>query len=556
MNDVFDLCMKHLTRIRVRHNTCLYLAQHQDILTKLAPVVEHVEMEQLRNDSVEALIHLLDVFLHNKLKSFALSNCKVESEDKLRALLKALSKSQSLDDTRLTRCKISDEDDDLITEYKLYDYAKCDRSRMATQCVVMNKLPVQRGKCSDLKSTELFVKNERKHSTCKNINMIDELSCSSTSKCDTSHSDTSVNDNLYDDLDVDKEENNPNLMSDRNLNTLSQSNEKNHADNSCLRTEDDLYEDIFSKSTELQETVQENVAAASERIDSLRKPLEIERKLQLTSNQIHPHRLTELRLSSCLMENTSVKVFSEQLIFFLSLRSLALCEVGLCTFPAMGDLIRRIRELVIHGSLRHLVFENESLTFLHSDMFCDMLVLSCERCQSTDTNTGLSSLRLVGGVILNMDSLGEKLRTCSFCEEQMISCRARGGVWFKTKDNALYSACKCINKGVLKCCRDSRLLSKRVDRTLPKPPVACKQEENEAKIVDYEPAVSSKHQYITTGIESLDFSFHNMKPESATVLASSLLRNRSLRSISLPSCGLKTVDICNIFDCISGKSIE
>jgi hypothetical protein len=541
MSDVFDLCIKHLTRIRIPHNTtCIYLAQHHDILMKLAPVLEHVKMEQLRDHSVKALILILDILLNNKLKSFLLSNCKVENENSLRALLKVLAKSQSLDDRQcLTQCKLSVGDDD--TEIQ-HDYtAKCNEEAGCTEEHNSKEF-------TDLEFGATFGENLKEHSNFENIKMIDGKNfSSSTSKCDTTHSGMSVNENLYNDLDVYKEGNTKicTLESENNLITISQGDEEKHSDNNCLRIEDDLYEDIFSiRRAEYQDACQKG-DDISARIDStpMRKPWEMEPKLELTSNQIHPHCLTELKLSSCLMDNTSLNVLSEELIFFLSLHSLALCDVGFCYFPAMSDLIRSIKELVIHGSLRHLVFENGSLNY-HVNMFYDMLILSCERCQLTDACKGLSLLRLVGGVVINMDTLGEKLRSCSFCEETSSACRRPSGIWFETKrDNTFYSACKFLNKGVLNCCDNSGF--KNVDGNSSKLPV-----KNEDLVVNYEAdvqpkpvrnnlarrvdAASSKHQYITTGIQNLHFSFRNIHRESATVLASSLLRNRSLRRISLP----------------------
>ena len=487
-NDELNLSIKHLSRIRVQHNTCVYLAQHHDLLTKLAPVVCHLETELLRDQSVESLTCILDVLLKNKLQSFLLSNCKVENKDKLRALLKALTKSQSLDQTCLTTLS------------------------------VIKELPVK------------MIKHDDK----------DDVNA------------------------VNKQENTCTLFLDNDLITVCQGEEERYADNSFLGDEDELYEDIFSKRTELQEMPPESSASKNRIYCSVcrREPWGKEQIPLLVSNQIHSNCLTELKLFSCLMNDTSVKIFSEELTFFRSLRSLVLCEVGLFSFPSMNCLICSIKELAIHGSLRHLVFENEYLTIKHLGMFYDMLMLSCERCQPTNICKGLSCLRLVGGVVLNMDRLGAKLRTCSFCEEPVFACRTTAGIWFKTEDNTFYSACKCLNRGVLECCdtidfhlpRKSSVVSTLDEKDIVKEvgrDFHAQSGSSENNIAERAP-VFSNHQYITCGIESLNFSFRNTKLECATVLASSLLRNRSLRKISLPSCRLTMQDISNIFDCISG----
>ena len=491
-NDVVNLSMKHLSRIRVQHNTCVYLSQCHDLLTKLAAVVCHLETELLRDQSVESLTCILDVLLKNKLQSFSLSNCKVEDKDRLRALLKALTKTPSRDQTCLT-----------------------------TQSVI-KELPVK------------TIKHD--------VNTVNE------------------------------QENTFTLFINNDLITVCQSEEERHADSSSLGDVDELYEDIFSKRTGLQEILPESNGSKNRMYCSVcrREPWEKEQIPQLMFTQIHSNYLTELRLFSCLMNDSSVKIFSEELTFFRSLRSLVLCEVGFFSFPSMNCLIYSIKKLVIHGSLRHLVFENEYLSVKHLGMFYDMLLLSCERCQQTNIGKGLSCLRLMGGVVLNMDGLAAKLRTCSFCEEAVFACRTTAGIWFKTEDNTFYSACKCLNRGVLEC-YDTTDFNCNLPRKSSVVSTLDEKDVKDVKEVDHDSDAQSSssehniakrtsvflnHQYITSGIESLNFSFPYMEPECATALASSLLRNRSLRKISLPSCRLTTQDISNIFDCISGKGFN
>ena len=503
INDILNLSIKHLSTIRVRHNTCVYLVHHQDLLMRLAPVVERLEVQLVRDQGVEPLTRLLDILLNNKLKSLLLLDCNLEDKDSLRALLKALAKSQSLDHNQTC---------------------------MTTESV-MKKLPEK--------------------------TLFDNGVYFSTSQCETSR----INDsnNFYNDVDpVGKQGNTFTSVSESNPRiTIRPSEEERCAD---LGAEDELYDEIFSTRTELEEKPPET-------LDCFIKPRELEQKPQLMFNQVHPNHLTELKLSSCRIINSCVEVLSEELTSFRSLSSLTVSEVRSCSCPTINYLISSIKELVIHGSLRHLVFEYgfdvDILTFSHKlDMFCDMLMLSCEKCQRT--RKGLSSLRVVGGFAISdsMDRFGEKLRTCSFCEKEVFACRTAAGIWFKTKDNTFHSACECLNRGVLECCS-----TKDVDCDLPKSPVPCRLKKNDMKEVHHDsdaqssssesvPArrecLSSNHQYITSGIESLYYNFYT--DGGASVLASSLLRNRTLRRISLPRCGLESVDISDIFDCISGNS--
>lgn len=514
INDVLRLCMKHLAgSLRVRLNTtCLYLASHENILTKLSSVLEHIEMDQLRDCSVEALSHILDVLLNHKLKSFSLSNCKVENEENLRVLLKTLAKSGlsgSHAKCQLTQCKLSDEDDStIVNEYRMCN----DRADFTKE---------DAGVKSEAKFDENLEEN------CKKLKAVEsEDCCSSTFKSDSSSIKGIVSDNLYNDLSVHIKEGNTVLCTEESYDNFSrvfEGDQEKCTDINDVRTEDDLYEDIFARYGELQDVCSQESNPASTRTletspEIIQKPWWKERKLKSCYSPIHVHCLTELKLSSCLNDNnSSLKVFSEELVHFLNLRSLSLCDVGLCYFPAMNDLTTTIKELVIRGSLRYLVFENDSFGFLEfprTNMFYSMLVMSCERCHLTDTHKGLWSLRLVGSFVSDVDKLGAILRTCSFCEEQVLADRSDAGYNPNVQSNSFQS-----------------------------------------NLVRKTDTASSKHQYIRTGIESLYLNFRGMKHERTTVLASSLLRNRSLRSISLPSCGMKTEDISNIFNCISGKIV-
>ena len=543
MNDLLDICMKHIVTIRVSYNkTCIYLAEHANVLTKLATVIENVEIEQLRDSSVQALIHILYVLLNNKLKSFSLSNCKVENVERLRDIIKALAKSQSLDITHCFQRKFT---------------AVKDQSTIANdckKCLYGACLPAER-------STKIFttldsVLTNRENlklgnSSFQKMKTIDD-SYSSIFKCDVSDTETSLNDYFLTDKNNLNGYEEDNALSDFELDenaiNVSHKYEARHGD--VVETDDDLYEDIFSKNAELQDGCHE-YDAATITIDSslMHKPSGI--KHELTSTQFRPHCLTELKLSSCLYDNISLQVFSEELIFFLGLQSLALFDIGLSHFPAMNDLIATIKKLVVDGSLRHLVFENQYLKSNHQEMFYNMLILSCERCKLRYSHKGLWSLRLVDNSSPHVGKLGEILRTCSYCEEEVFAHCATDGIWFKTKDSKFCSACKCLNRGVLKCWMcNSGIVSKNVDCATQEALVVSSMD-SDSDVCPSNDFIS-KHQYITTGIENLHLSFDKMTSCHATVLASSLLRNRCLRSLSLPSCGLKTRDICNIFDGISG----
>ena len=560
MDDMLHLCIKHLTgSLRLPFNaTCLYLASHENILTKLSSVLEHVEVDQLRDCSVEALSHILDVLLNNKLKSFSLSNCKVENEEKLRVLLKTLAKSQLLSSHEkcpLTQCKLSDEDD--FTNVN--DARKCNERADFTKHDI------------GVKSEVKFDENLEKH--CETLKAVDsEDFCSSTFKSSLSDIKGIVNDSLYNDLGVHIKEGNTVSCTEEsydNFSRVCKGDQEKCSDIRDVRTEDDLYDDIFARHGELQDVCsQESNPASTSTLESSPEMIQNrwwkERKLKSCYNPIHPHCLTELKLSSCLNDNSSLKVFSEELVYFLNLRSLSLCDIGLCFFPAMNDLAMTIKELVVRGSLRYLNFENNSfwsLQFPQINMFYNMLIVSCERCQLTDSHKGLWSLRLVGRFDFNMDKLGAILKTCSFCEDRVSAERSDAGIWFKIKDKSFYCTPKCLKKGVLES-RNSSEPSKNVECNLEELPVVCNKDDSDVQTNSFQSnlvrktdTASSKHQYICTGIESLYLSFLGVKHGCATVFANSLLRNRSLRSISLPSCGMTTEDISNIFNCISGKTV-
>ncbi|XP_028413512.1 uncharacterized protein LOC114536344 [Dendronephthya gigantea] len=420
MNDGLDLCIKHLTRIRISHNTtCIYLSQSPHLLMKLAFVLEKVEMNQLQDRSVAALIQILDVLLPNKLKSFSLSNCKVEHTENLKTLLKALAKSQSLETHR-----------SLLVD-------KNDPTPVVSDC----------GACFSGNQKSHFLRQSSLSDTCQEIPYVNTITMASSS--------------------------------------------------------------------------------------SMRTSKEVLRKREITLNQLRPNCLTDLKLSSCLMDSKSLRVFSEELVHFVSLLSLELCDVGLRFVPEMNKVLTSVNELVIHGSLRYLVFENESLSW-QMEMFCDMLMSSCENCRSTETHKGLWSLRLVGGFIFNIGSFGKMLETCSFCEER--------GFAHKNSEILLMED------------RLHSLIDTGADMVLPLypgcSPLVGHREKNEQAIF-----LSSRRQYITSGIESLYLSFHDISGGSGKELANSLLHNRSLRNISLPSCGLKTDDISCIFDSIAGNEV-
>lgn len=565
MNDILHLCMRHLTGIQIRNNAaCVYLSHHENILTKLSSVLEHIEVVQLRDHSVEALIHILDVLLNNKLKSFSLSDCKVENEVKIRVLLKTLAKSQFLSNAKcLTQCKRSAEDASMIVN----EFVTCNERDT-------NFTAEEAG----VKSEDKFGENVKEHLNREKLETIDNKDfCSSTSRADSFHTGAiSENDNRSNELGVHPEGYAILRVKESydNLSGVHGSDQEKCSD--VNNVEDDLYEDIFSRHGELQDACNQEGNPVGTRISEpsseiIRNPWWKERTPESRYNPTHLHCLTELKLSSCLNNNASLKVFSEELVHFLKLRSLSLCDVGLCSFPAMNDLTTTIKELVIHGSLRYLVFENQSLGLPQINMFYHMLILSCERCQLTNSHKGLWSLRLLGSVDFNVDKLGAILRTCSFCEEEVLAHRSDAGIWFKTKDNTFYPACSCLNKDVSMCRNTSELPSKNVRCNLEELPVICKQHDSDFQVTGYNTniqansfrsslvektdIIGSKHQYICTGIESLYLGFHNMRHQSATVLANSLLRNRSLRSISLPSCGMCTEDISSIFNCITGKII-
>ncbi|XP_028404448.1 uncharacterized protein LOC114527059 [Dendronephthya gigantea] len=466
MNDGLDLCIKHLTRIRISHNTtCIYLSQSPHLLMKLAFVLEKVEMSQLQDRSVAALIQILDVLLPNKLKSFSLSNCKVEHTENLKTLLKALAKSQSLE---THRSLLVDKNDPTVV----------------SDC----------GAC--------FSGNQKSH-----LNQSEMISNDATG-------------GFYSGTEI---------IND---------NQENHTpSNTAQSTEDNLYDEgVFLRQSSLSDTCQEipyvnTITMASS--SSMRTSKEVLRKREITLNQLRPNCLTDLKLSSCLMDSKSLRVFSEELVHFVSLLSLELCDIGLRFVPEMNKVLTSVNELVINGSLRYLVFENESLSW-QMEMFCDMLMSSCENCRSTETHKGLWSLRLVGGFIFNIGSFGKMLETCSFCEERGFAHKNSEILLMEDRLHSLIDQCADMVLPLYPGCS----------------PLVGHREKNEQAI-----SLSSRRQYITSGIESLYLSFHDISGTSGKELANSLLHNRSLRNISLPSCGLKTDDISCIFDSIAGNEV-
>ena len=505
INNILDICINHLTGIRVSHNTtCIYLAQSPDLLMKLSLVLEKVEIGQLQDRSVGALIQILDIFLPNKLKSFSLSNCKVEHTKSLKTLLKALAKFQSLE----THGKLFDNNDPTIVN---------DCSTFNEKCAVT------------LESSCSISDNQQSYSNRCEMN-------GNEAKRDFYYGTDKTNDNLCNDW-GNEERNCGSSVFELNKTRATQ-DQKNHTPgNTCQSTEDDLFEDVFLRQASLPDTCHESHTVNAMSSSSLtRTPIENLRKHDMIFNQLRPNCLTELKLSSCLMDNKNLTVFSEELVHFLGLLSLELCDVGLCSFAAMNGVLTSVNKLVILGSLRYLVFENESLTSLLMEMFCDMLILSCEKCRSTKTHKGLWSLRLVGGFNLNIGCFGKVLGTCSFCEERVFARDKNSGIRLKMKDNKLHSS-HLKKDVVLPFCESSLPVPHSQKNEQEKPP-------------------SSKRRYITSGIESLYFSIQDINAASWKILASSISRNRSLRNISLPSCGLKTEDISYIFDCIAGMNVH
>lgn len=547
MTDVVDLCLRHLSRLRSRaQKYCYYLIQHEEILIKLATVIEHYEINWLHDEDVENLTAVLHAFLKNKLKSFSLSSYQTDNEECLRTLLKALAKSHGTDNFRQYEkygckefCSRTEEqntkdDKECLTQSKdsvIGIDSVNDNRQFNKEADHMRKHTTKED--TILKSKPFLSENLKEHIACFSI---ENQKChSSLSRCDSSTSDMGNNIILHNDLKTNT------LMS--KLEKDKQDDEELYHSYSDSTTEDYLYEDIFSRHNESQDGCCENDGT---RIDSssLGKS-SVKRELDLTSHQIHSHCLSELRLFSCLMDNKSLKVFSEELLCFVGLQSLTLCDVGMCSFPAMYDLISSIKELVTHCSLQRLGFENCSLTFDHANMFYDLLVLSCKNCGST--NKGLLRLGLVGDADLSLDRLGEQLSTCSFCEKSVPVCGKPGRIFF--------SACECLKGGFKRCDKSALCSLCNQSETLEVGHGEVDPLQNNVMMTT-ESSSSSKRSYITSGLQSLHLSGLRLERLNSTVFASSLLRNRSLRSISLPSCGLMTQDIASIFDCISGRLIK
>ena len=79
MQNIISACARYAAYLRLYNPSIIYLAKNWDIVQQLAEFVEFLEIFMLRNNGVEALCHLLQVFISKRLKSTGFCFCKVNS---------------------------------------------------------------------------------------------------------------------------------------------------------------------------------------------------------------------------------------------------------------------------------------------------------------------------------------------------------------------------------------------------------------------------------------------------------------------------------------------
>ena len=79
MQKIISACARYAAYLRLYNPSIIYLAKNWDIVEQLAECVEFLEIFMLRNNGVEPLCHLLQVFISKRLKSIGFCFCKVNS---------------------------------------------------------------------------------------------------------------------------------------------------------------------------------------------------------------------------------------------------------------------------------------------------------------------------------------------------------------------------------------------------------------------------------------------------------------------------------------------
>ena len=79
MQKIISACARYAAYLRLYNPSIIYLAKNWDIVEQLAECVEFLEIFMLRNNGVEPLCHLLQVFISKRLKSVGFCFCKVNS---------------------------------------------------------------------------------------------------------------------------------------------------------------------------------------------------------------------------------------------------------------------------------------------------------------------------------------------------------------------------------------------------------------------------------------------------------------------------------------------
>lgn len=428
---IIDVCIKHTTRLRFYHNAvCKYLARQEKLLTRLGEVVIALDVNQLRDISIDPVAQILKVLFQHELRSVCFTNCKVEKKESVETLLKTINVDHTV--------RYSNECNNVV--FFAEKEQCCEKER------------------DDVSNNELFFIGQN------NLKENNDQCCASSSSYllnTGSDSSKSAADNLEEAF----------FFSDEGHDT-----------------DDELFEDIFS----FRHFEQESPVCRGQ-LTSLHK------QKFFPSSKLRPFCLTELKISSWSLLNDTVETFAQELRRCVYLRTLSLFDVG--DSLAMYKIIESMKELVLYGSLQDLTFDNYNLTAEHFDLFCDMISSTCEECKVI-SQKGLNSLNVSAHGPLSLEKFGEVIKTCSFCEIHDIN------------DHLLMTSNLVFN------------MNSSTD--------------------------TSKCSNITRGIESLEFSFL-VKHDTFTKFSRSLLRNRTLKCISLPDCELYNEDVCFICDCISGN---
>lgn len=509
---MLDLCQKHLTQVRLYNVTSMFLVKRWDVLMKVAGSIMHLEVHQLRDDGIESLSKILTFLLNHKLKSFSLFSCKVQSAENLMILFTVLSKSFStgtivssfMTDNSRDRAHVADDGN----------------HKFESKTTELNKQML--GKCME-------------NAEGLNYHLLTGL-CTSNSQSDVCH--------------------------DTSLANYSKQCGTAMADKTSCRSEDDLYEDIFSGNLELsnRDDISEK-NATDEMFNSsywTSKPSfeKCFKNFSPPNNEIQSRCLTELEMFSCFMSRTTLKMFSEALIHFFNLHTLKLYETGSGFFPEMNDLISNIKGLVMKGLLRHLIFENSTIDDRHGKMLCGTIVGSCKQC-STQNLSGLRSLHLVASGLgkTTADCMAEKIMSCSHCEAWDLD-RTDSVL----RHNVEHEPCNGLMNKVLMPEPDKGsttnsvdILTVNNDNSQGKSGNTYSRSCSQTAEYDTKPMASHLATTICCGIESLYLSA-SVGTSGTASIARSLLHNRSLMNLSLPSCRLQTDDIAVIFNCIAGTS--